>query len=154
MVCSGWSSLHCLIPARRTRSREELGAADSEATPLPIPRGGQPRPFLPHCESTGGSCLHPQTTELWEQGSRQSGLPVSRPAPCNGKMKKTTRWSLHAISRHLLIVSSSHSLSDSVIQCEEDPAGPEFVRHVNQSHNSQRSEGGATSQWCQSHDRM
>lgn len=120
MTCSGRRGVRCLVPSRRTRSREELGAADSEATP---------RPFLPQYESTGSSRLQPQTAELWTRGSPPPALPVSRPAPRNGKM---TRQQLQAIGRHLLIVPSSHSFTVKAIQ----------QSHVTPSHNSQDSEEG------------
>lgn len=124
VIHSRWSSLRRLtlqrlIPARRARSREELRATESEARPLPIPRGGRSRPFLPHYESTGSSCLRPQTAELWKKGLNQSAPSVFSPAPCNGKRRKTARRSLHAVTRHLFIFSSRHSLSNYDIQSEE-----------------------------------
>ncbi|XP_070832818.1 serine/arginine repetitive matrix protein 1-like [Chaetodon trifascialis] len=88
VIRSRWSSLHRftlerLVPARRSRSREELRATESEARPLTLPRGGQSRPFLPRYESTGSSCLCPQAAELRKKGLNQSAPSVFSPAPCN-----------------------------------------------------------------------
>lgn len=107
-VRTRWSSLRRLtlerlIPARRAWSGEELRATESEVMPLPLPRGGQPRPFLPHYESTGSSCLLPGNTEL-----HQSSPSVFSPVPRNGKRRRrrTARC-----SRHLFISSSCHCLA-------------------------------------------
>lgn len=109
-VRSRWSSLRRftlerLVPARRARSREELRATESEARPLTLPRGGQSHPFLPRYESTGSSCLCPQTAELQKKGLNQSAPSVFSPAPCNGKGRKAGRQTLHAITNHLFFHS-------------------------------------------------
>lgn len=99
-VRSHWSSLRRLtlerlIPAKRACSGEELTASESEAMPLPIPRGGRSQPFLPHYESTGSSCQYPPNTELCKRGLHQSAPSVCSPASCNGKRRKTAWRSLH-----------------------------------------------------------
>lgn len=90
MIRNHWSSLRRLtfehlVPARRARSGEELRATDSEASLLPLSRGGQSHPFLPRYESTGSCCLCPQTSELLKKGLNQSAPSVFSPAPCSGK---------------------------------------------------------------------
>lgn len=99
-VRSHWSSLRRLtlerlIPARRACSGEELTASESEAMPLPIPRGGRSQPFLPHYESTGSSCQYPPNAKLCKRGLHQSAPSVCSPASCNGKRRKTAWRSLH-----------------------------------------------------------
>lgn len=88
-------TLERLIPARRACSGEELTASRSEATPLPIPRGGRSQPFLPHYESTGSSPQYPPNAELCKRGLHQSAPSVCNPASCNGKRRKTAWRSLH-----------------------------------------------------------
>lgn len=101
---SRWSSLRRLtlerlVPARRAWSGEELRATESEARPLPLPRGGPSRPFLPHYESTGSCCLCPQTTELWKKGLNQPAPSVFSPTPGPGKrrVKPSNHQSPHFI---------------------------------------------------------
>ncbi|TNN74114.1 MAGUK p55 subfamily member 4 [Liparis tanakae] len=89
-IRSRWSSLRRLTldrldPARRAWSGEELRATESEARPLPLPRGGRSRPFLPRYESTGSCCLRPQPAELWKKGLHQSAPAVFSPASCTEK---------------------------------------------------------------------
>ncbi|XP_044071771.1 uncharacterized protein LOC122885134 isoform X2 [Siniperca chuatsi] len=93
VIRSRWSSLHRLtlerlVPVRRAWSGEELRATESEARPLPLPRGAQSRPFLPRYESTGSCCLCPQTAELWKKGLNQSAPSVFSPAPCTGSFSE------------------------------------------------------------------
>ncbi|XP_060910046.1 uncharacterized protein LOC132987175 isoform X1 [Labrus mixtus] len=90
MIRSRWSSLRRftldrLVPVRRAWSGEELRATESEARPLPLPRAGPSRPFLPRYQSTGSCCLCPQTAELQKKRLNQSAPSVFGPAPCSGK---------------------------------------------------------------------
>lgn len=102
-------ALEPLIPARRACSGAELTASESEAMPLPIPRGGRSRPFLPHYESTGSSCQCPPNTELCKRGLHQSAPSVCSPASRNGKRGKTAWRPFHPFS--------ISELAHSVILC-------------------------------------
>ncbi len=113
MIRSGWSSLRRLtlerlVPSRRARSGEELRAAESETRPLPLSRRGQSRPFLPHYESTGSSCLYLQTAELWKKEFNQSAPSVFSPSH-NGKRGKTVTSSHHQSSVRVFTQSFSVS---------------------------------------------
>lgn len=136
VICSHWSSLRHLtldrlVPARRAWSGEELRATESEARPLPLPRGGRSHPFLPRYQSTGSCCLCPQSAELWKKGLNQSAPSVFSPAPCTGKRRRTVNQCNHHSSVYLI-----HSVILCLI-CHQDiqsqgssvhPAGGVFIR--------------------------
>ncbi|XP_027146906.1 uncharacterized protein LOC113748161 [Larimichthys crocea] len=86
-----WSSLRRLtlqrlVPVRRAWSGEEL-------RPLPLPRGRQSRPFLPHYESTGTSSLCPYTAELWKKGLNKSAPSVCSSTPSKGSFSEKPKHS-------------------------------------------------------------
>ncbi|KAI4791597.1 hypothetical protein KUCAC02_033913 [Chaenocephalus aceratus] len=92
VIRSRWSSLRRLtldrlVPAQRAWSGEELRATEGESRPLPLPRGGRSRPFLPRYESTGSCRLRPQTSELWKKRLNQSAPSVFSPAPSSDQPK-------------------------------------------------------------------
>lgn len=113
------------VPARRTRSGEELRTSESEAGLLPLSSGGQSNPFHPCYESAGSCYLRSQTSELWKKGFNQSAPYDFRPAPGGGKEDH------QSMESPVFIQSSGFSANKgATVNLCIHWSFPSFIRHI------------------------